>query len=173
MLNSERAPSTIFVNTKVRNIIQCFQCGKFRCLYSEKALTNTQQSIFKCIVDDWDYSCGSSLVPESHELYNVLFVREKISCESPIELSYYSSRKNNPLVCYWCGCDQELLEFPTYMTSKYKFVFPLCSICQSKGKDFFARIEIKTNTKGQKKREILIVNFLSFQKLNLYQSLSF
>ncbi|PKB94892.1 hypothetical protein RhiirA5_437835 [Rhizophagus irregularis] len=43
MLNSEQAPSTIF------------------------------QSIFKCIVDDWDYSCGSSLVPESHELYNVLF----------------------------------------------------------------------------------------------------
>ncbi|PKK63598.1 hypothetical protein RhiirC2_788663 [Rhizophagus irregularis] len=126
MLNSERASSTIFVNTK--------------------------QSIFKCIVDDWDYSCGFSLVPESHELYNVLFVYEKISCESPIELSYYSSRKNNPLVCYWCGCDQELLEFPTYMTSKYKFVFPLCSICQSKEKDFFARIEIKTNTKGQKRK---------------------
>src|ERR1051325_5829333 len=100
MLNAEWAPSNIFTNTKVRNIIQCFQCGKFRCFYSEKALTNMQQSSFKRIVDDWDYSCGSSLVPESHELYNFLFAREKISCELPIELAYFSSRKNNPSVCY-------------------------------------------------------------------------
>src|SRR5688500_17312108 len=129
MLNAEWASSTIFANTKVRNIIQCFQCGKFRCLYSEKALTNIQQSLFKCIIDDWDYSCGSSLVSKGHELYNVLFVREKISCESPIELAYYSSRKHNPSICYWCGCDQELLEVPTSMTLKYKFVFPMCNVC--------------------------------------------
>ena len=102
MQNSERALSTIFTNTKVHNIIQCqcFQCGKFRCLYSEKALNNTQQSLFKCIFDDWDYSCGSSFVPESHKLYNILFVREKISCESPIKLAYYSSRNNNLSICY-------------------------------------------------------------------------
>ncbi len=100
MQNSERISSTIFTNTKVRNIIQCFQYGKFWYLYSEKALNNTQQFLFKCIFDNWDYSCGSSFVPESHELYNILFVREKISCESPIELAYYSSRKNNPTIYY-------------------------------------------------------------------------
>ena len=81
-----------------------------------------------------------------------MFVHEKISCESPIELAYYSSRKNNPSICYWCGYDQKLLEVPTYMTSKYKFVFPLCSICQSKGKEFFARVEIKTNTNAKSRK---------------------
>ncbi len=38
------------------------------------------------------------------------------------------------------------------MTSKYKFVFPLCSICQSKGKDFFAQVEIKTNTNAKSRK---------------------
>ena len=146
MVNAERAPSLIFINTT----LLCLSTRRY--LYSERALTAAQQSLFQRIVDDWDYSCGSPLVPESHELYNILFVREKISCESPIELSYYSSRKNNPPVCYWCGYDEGLVDFPMHMTSRYKFVYPLCNICQSIGKDFFARVEIKTNTKSRKRK---------------------
>jgi len=46
MENAERAPPAILTNTKVHDIIQCFQCGKFRYLYSEKALTATQKSEF-------------------------------------------------------------------------------------------------------------------------------
>ncbi|CAB4445018.1 unnamed protein product [Rhizophagus irregularis] len=61
MENTERAPPSILTNTKVRDIIQCFQCGKFRCLYSEKALTAMQKSEFQCIINDWNYSCGSPL----------------------------------------------------------------------------------------------------------------
>ena len=53
-----------------------------------------QKSQFQHIIDEWDYSCGSPLILKDHALYNVLFVREKITCESPIELAYYSSRKN-------------------------------------------------------------------------------
>ncbi|PKY62399.1 hypothetical protein RhiirA4_488807, partial [Rhizophagus irregularis] len=68
--NAERAPAAILTNTKVRDIIQCFQCGKFRCLYSEKALTAIQKSQFQHVIDEWDYSCGSPLVPEDHALYN-------------------------------------------------------------------------------------------------------
>ena len=151
MENAERAPPAILTNTKVRDIIQCFQCGKFRCLYSEKALTATQKPEFQHITNDWDYSCGSTLVPEDHALYNILFAREKITCESPIELAYYSSRKNYFPVCYWCGYEQGLVDIPTHVSSKYKFVFPLCSICQAAGKEFFRRVEIKTNTRKRKR----------------------
>ena len=110
-----------------------------------------QKSQFQHIIDEWDYSCGSPLIPEDHALYNVLFVREKITCESPIELAYYSSRKNFTSICYWCGYDQGLVDIPTYMTSKYKFVFPLCNICQAADKNFFGRIEIKTNSRKRKR----------------------
>ncbi|GET59339.1 hypothetical protein GLOIN_2v1778764 [Rhizophagus irregularis DAOM 181602=DAOM 197198] len=61
MLNSEQAPSTIFVNTKVHNIRY----------YPMLSMWKISMSLY----------CGSSLVPESHELYNVLFVREKIPFE--------------------------------------------------------------------------------------------
>ncbi|RIA86768.1 hypothetical protein C1645_855627 [Glomus cerebriforme] len=133
------------------------QIQKFKVLSNvfNVELTNTQQQLLKCIVDDWDYSCESSLVPKGHELNDILFVCEKISCESPIELAYYLSRKSYPSICYWCGYDQGLLESVlSYITSKYKFVFPLCNICQDKGKDFFAQVEIKTNTntKSQKRK---------------------
>jgi hypothetical protein len=62
--NTERILAAVLINTKVRDIIQCFQCGKFRCLYSEKALTVIQKSQFQHVIDEWDYSCGSPLVPE-------------------------------------------------------------------------------------------------------------
>ena len=94
------------------------------------------------------------MVLEDHALYNILFAREKITCESPIKLAYYSSRKNYFPVCYWCRYEQGLVDILTHVThvsSKYKFVFPLCSICQAAGKEFFRRVEIKTNTRKRKR----------------------
>lgn len=84
-------------------------------------------------------------------MHYITFYCEKITCESPIELAYYSSRKNLIPVCYWCRYDQGLVDILMHMTSKYKFVFPLCSICQTSGKNFFGRIKIKTNSQKRKR----------------------
>ena len=157
MANSERVPSSIFTNTRVREFIQCFQCGKMRCLYSERALSAEDKIACQIAIDDWDYSCGSPLVPEDNILYNKVFVREKINCEMPMELAYYSCRKsntNNNDTCYWCGHDNELAEPPESLKLKYKSLFPCCTLCQSAGKDIFARGEIKTHTRAAKKRKI-------------------
>ena len=54
-------------------------------------------------------------------------------------------------ICYWYGYEKELVDILTHVSSKYKFVFPLCNICQTVGKDFFRRIEIKINTRKRKK----------------------
>ncbi|GBC39887.2 hypothetical protein GLOIN_2v1773882 [Rhizophagus irregularis DAOM 181602=DAOM 197198] len=79
MESTERAPAAVLTNTKVRDIIQCFQCGKFQCLYSEKALTVIQKSQFQLVIDEYD---------------------------------------------------QGLVDILMHMTSKYKFVFPLCNFEQ-------------------------------------------
>ncbi|RGB34144.1 hypothetical protein C1646_760941 [Rhizophagus diaphanus] len=76
--NSERVPSSIFTNTRVCEFIQCFQCGKMRCLYSERALSAEDKIACQIAIDDWDYSCGhdNELVepPESLKLkYKSLF----------------------------------------------------------------------------------------------------
>ncbi|GBC20243.2 hypothetical protein GLOIN_2v1778764 [Rhizophagus irregularis DAOM 181602=DAOM 197198] len=156
MANSERVPSSIFTNTRVHEFIQCFQYGKIRCLYSECALSAEDKIACQISIDDWDYSCGSPFVPKNNILYNKIFVREKISCEMPMELAYYSCRKstNNGDTCYWCGHDNELVEPPESLKLKYKSLFPCCTLCRSAGKDIFARGEIKTHTRAAKKRKI-------------------
>ncbi|CAB5191509.1 unnamed protein product [Rhizophagus irregularis] len=156
MANSERVPSSIFTNTRVREFIQCFQYGKIRCLYSKCALSAEDKIACQISIDDWDYSCGSPFVPKNNILYNKIFVREKISCEMPMELAYYSCRKstNNGDTCYWCGHDNELVEPPESLKLKYKSLFPCCTLCRSAGKDIFARGEIKTHTRAAKKRKI-------------------
>ncbi|EXX73995.1 hypothetical protein RirG_055230 [Rhizophagus irregularis DAOM 197198w] len=126
MANSERVPSSIFTNTQVREFIQCFQYGKIRCLYSERALSAEDKIACQISIDDWDYSCGSPFVPEDNILYNKIF----------------------------CGHDNELVEPPESLKLKYKSLFPCCTLCRSAGKDIFARGEIKTHTRAAKKRKI-------------------
>ncbi|CAG8763783.1 15134_t:CDS:2, partial [Rhizophagus irregularis] len=71
-------------------------------------LINTKRQEFGLIENEMNYTCDSLLVSEDHILYNKLFVREKITCELPIELAYYSSishRQGLKQLCYWCGVD--------------------------------------------------------------------
>ncbi|PKC54998.1 hypothetical protein RhiirA1_476344 [Rhizophagus irregularis] len=126
MANSERVPSSIFTNTRVREFIQCFQYGKIRCLYSKCALSAEDKIACQISIDDWDYSCGSPFVPKNNILYNKIF----------------------------CGHDNELVEPPESLKLKYKSLFSCCTLCRSAGKDIFARGEIKTYTRAAKKRKI-------------------
>ena len=54
------------------------------------------------------YTCGSPIVPEDHPLYNKIFVRMNLTCNSPIEQVYYSSKVEHFQICYYCG-EKELL----------------------------------------------------------------
>ena len=157
MKSAERAPNGLFVNTKVRDYIECFQCGKLRCVFSNQALDANEKKELYFIKEEMNYSCDSSLVEEDHEFYTKVFVHEKITCKTPIELAYYSSNSrrsnHNSQICYWCGVDGGLVDPPVDKTSNYKFVFLCCCWYLEKGKDFFYRVEIKTNKKtGGKKR---------------------
>jgi hypothetical protein len=103
-----------------------------------------------------NYTCGSSLVSENHILYNKLFVHEKITCETPIELSYYSSmsrKQGLKKLCYWCEVDSGLADSPKNLVARYKFVFPYCIWCLENGKNHFCRVEIKTNSKKKRGRD--------------------
>ena len=113
----------------------------------------------KCIVVDWDYSCGSSLVPEDHELDNILFVCEKISCESPIELAYYSSHKNYPSISYWCGYDQE---FQTIWHQNINLYFLCVMYVRVKERIFLHGLKLKQilMLKVEKEKEMLISQFV-------------
>lgn len=79
-------------------------------------------------------------------------MREKISCQSPMELAYYSSRKVKPERCYWCGSKDDLQVKPQNLIDSYQLVYPLCDNCHDEGNDFYYRLAKKTNNTSKRKR---------------------
>ncbi|CAG8453862.1 8482_t:CDS:2, partial [Funneliformis caledonium] len=86
------------------------------------------------------YTCGSPIVPEDHPLYNKIFVRMNLTCNSPIEQVYYSSKVEHSQICYYCGQEENLVEPSQEISSRFQIVYPLCEVCQEKGKDFFTKV---------------------------------
>jgi hypothetical protein len=55
--------------------------------------------------------CGSPITPETHNLYEKVYIRRKIHCNSPIEAVYYSCKRlKTEIICFHCGENDELLE---------------------------------------------------------------
>ena len=83
-----------------------------------------------------------------------VFVRTQISCDSPIEILYYSSRKSeNYLICYYCEESEDLMTTPQSLKERFKQIYPLCEGCQSNRKEFYTKGEIKTNGRSSKRRK--------------------
>jgi hypothetical protein len=103
------------------------------------------------VLQTYTYTCGSPIFPDDHNLAQEIFVRVQISCDSPIELLYYSSKKvGNIPICYWCGANSDFVIVPQNLQEKFKLIYPLCNICNESGKSFYKRLEKKVNSKKQK-----------------------
>ncbi|CAB4401187.1 unnamed protein product [Rhizophagus irregularis] len=153
---TEPVPSNILISTKIRDYIRCNSCGKTRCLYSNSQLTEQQKQDLNSVIQAYTYSCGSPIFPDNHSLAQKIFVRIQISCDSPIELLYYSSKKiGNIQVCYWCGIDRDFITPPQSLQEMFKLVYPLCSACYESGKTFYKWLENRVNRKVTKKQKTL------------------
>ncbi|CAG8786309.1 3518_t:CDS:1, partial [Racocetra fulgida] len=90
------------------------------------------------------YTCGGPILPEDHQLYNILFVRKHISCNSPIETNYYFCEHGDRIqLCYWCKTEDGLSDLPKSLTNQYKIVYTCCNICKELEKDHFTCLDIK------------------------------
>ena len=87
------------------------------------------------------YTCGCALFPPLSNFHGIIVVRQNISCISPIEAQYYSSKLVSfPPVCYHCGCAEETLVTDAEITElkqQYSVVRPICFLCKSSGKNVF------------------------------------
>ena len=83
-------------------------------------------------MDILSYSCGSSyasLHPETDFIFNKVFINKRLTCQSPMEIPYYSSFPLEPL-CFFCGTDSDLFD---YDASTH---LPLCQECRDSGSQF-------------------------------------
>ncbi|PKC61559.1 hypothetical protein RhiirA1_444377 [Rhizophagus irregularis] len=136
-LEADNLPQGIFNNNRVREFVECDFCGKIRCIYSMSALKKEQISTLQLKINDNDFTCGiEEWMPPSHELKGIVFIRQSLSCDSPIESGYYSNRLKKPPICYYCGKNNSLVEATDDLLHGYQSVYPLCSNCQLLGHSF-------------------------------------
>ncbi|GES77742.1 hypothetical protein GLOIN_2v1780244 [Rhizophagus clarus] len=151
--NAEPIPKSILIVAKIRGYINCKDCGKRRCVYSDKSLTCKEQEDYQQAMDLYSYSCGAPIFPDDYYL-KVVFVRTRISCDSPIEILYYSSRRSgNYPICYYCGEREDLVTSSRSLKEHFKQIYPLCEGCQENGKEFYTKGEIKTNGRASKRHK--------------------
>ena len=145
--------SAIMNSNKVRCSIPCSECHKPRCVYSSSKLTKDQLESVAEVEASQEYVCGAALF-DGGDLAGKAVVRQSLSCQSPVEVAYFSAKIAFPSCCFHCGDTANLLddedEYIAGMKRKYSVVRPLCSTCHGKGMDASVRSGIKTG--GDKKR---------------------
>ncbi|CAG8545626.1 12890_t:CDS:1, partial [Racocetra persica] len=70
--------------------VECTACGKWHYLYSQNLLNEEEELQWQTALQNNLYTCSEPILSEDYQLYNILFVRKHISCNSPIETNYYA-----------------------------------------------------------------------------------
>ena len=118
----------------VAKTLKCTECGKPRILYASRKLPFQDQVDLDAAVSDMLYTCGMNLQdcipalpPESvkEHIFQRVFVRKNMSCNTRIETPYFSSECFD-IVCSHCGTSDSLLP-----QSENPDMYPLCTFCHA------------------------------------------
>ena len=130
----------LLVRAKVRAVVECTDCCKPRCVFSNSKLTADEEIALNRIKESCLYACGSALFPQDSPSISSIIVKEALTYASPIEIQYYNAvLVHFPQVCYYCGATGEcLIEDDTTVDLRkaYAVVLPLCFLCKSEGDTF-------------------------------------
>ena len=90
--NTEKAHPEIWHKKSVFFAINFLCCGKPRVVFSVTTNDgNRKDKINRIKIEMKPYQCGYSLVTNSSSsLFNSVFTREKLNCQSPIQIEYFS-----------------------------------------------------------------------------------
>ena len=129
-LEEQGCDSSMFTAQRVRLTVNCSECGKPRCLYSRTALSTGDQDRLKMELEQFEYSCGSPVLPPESKLHGTVFVKLAINCSDHVEFAYYSAKLNLHGVC--CHCGAEDASKPQALLAKYFVVLPICRVRENK-----------------------------------------
>ena len=118
----------------VKMVVQCEECLKWQVFYAACSLKSRQRLELEKNLDVLSDSCGESFCDvedKEDSVFEYIFVNNKLTCDSPIEVSYYAVF-NDPL-CYYCGSEHDLPVVPT------NDVLPLCDEWKAPGKSARAK----------------------------------
>ncbi len=150
---------------KVRAIVQCFHCGKRRCIYSptDAVYTPAIHALHQKLESvSYRYSCRDLFFNDDHPLSQVLVQKQNMMCETQIEKGYYNNVGRTmklKSICIHCGEMSSDLSFllgqkeleERCLTRGFN-CFPICVPCIEGGK----RVETtgrKNELKAREERE--------------------
>ena len=103
--------------------INCSECMKPRVCYAKRKLKENVRRKFIRILEDLQYTCGSSLDDIEDEdpdsPVNVVKVRGNLVCDSLIEVPYFGA--NHKAICIYCAQNSDLCVD--------KGFYPICKNC--------------------------------------------
>lgn len=136
----------MLISSRIRDFIWCKSCKKPRCIFSKNALSEKMQEDLESSFEQYHYTCGSKLLPETHSLYKSVFVKVNLTCKSQIEQLYYTSKVAHKDICIYCGED-DLAEKPENMVQEWAFVYAMCKACEASGKKWECKIKRQVKKK--------------------------
>ncbi|CAB4486415.1 unnamed protein product [Rhizophagus irregularis] len=132
----------------VGTLIQCGECDKWHVndvIYSKSKLSSHENDELTRFLDEIQYTCSDTFydissskginIQSSHstddslkKLFSIVKVNNTLTCNSPIEILYYSSKLFKESLCFNCGaeCEEE---------NNYGEYFPYCEDCSASVKN--------------------------------------
>ena len=107
------------------------------------------------------YSCGDSIFPDGHPTSKIIAQRINLTCESPIEKSYYDVEGRGFLaapICIHCGEKGgsdflfQQAELESMNKTGGKCCYPICKLCLNAGEKIESYKQKRTN-QTQKRTE--------------------
>ena len=146
--------ATVLSSQNLRKTVQCSSCRRPRGIYCTRKLLNREVVELNRIISEYDYMCGSHVIPDDSFLKGELFTRVAMTCHSPMEWQYYSYSNAIKDRCSHCATLGGVID--PEVKKEYKHVLPMCSACKSSGKEHMKRAPFKhkgqtTVTAGGKK----------------------
>jgi hypothetical protein len=148
-----------FEPKKVRSVVECYSCGKGRCIYSTlDDITDEMTTELELNIENVTYQCGDIFFPDENQGLGSIFIqRQNLTCSMPMEKSYfdiYGRAYKCPDRCYWCGSGVDLLrqkELVEMKITEGEEKIPICTICLQEGKTVTKRTGTRKNVTKDKK----------------------
>ena len=128
---ADKPPFTLKAE-RVRKTIECTECDRPRCVYSEQKLTPGQHSELDQAHEDYPYVCGGPLLPADHPLFAIVVAEHGITCSSTVSANYFSANICLPNCCYICGSQTGLAD-ASHLAGLFQKVHQVCQPCARAG----------------------------------------
>lgn len=125
------ADASLFTAQHAQAIVCCVDCRKPRIIYCKQRMGSRQLLLLATQMSEYEYTCGSPASLPNLPLYGKIHMRINITCESKVEIPYYSLSLGRADLCCHCGEDGAIVDAD--LKKSFKTVLPLCEKCSSAG----------------------------------------